>query len=86
VREFVAAVDRTLRGGAAIGLPWGTSLRAWMANLVLELGGLPAYSWTGTFLSTLPPAAVVGALIGVDWQRSRSSRSRVPWSCCRRCS
>jgi len=54
-----------------------------MSHLAMEFGDWPGYTWSGTFLATLLPAAVVGALIGVDWQRRRDSMRRVPlvvWS------
>lgn len=69
--------------GVVIGLAWATSLRAWMSHLAIEFGDWPVYTWEGTFLSILLPAAVIGALIGFDWQRNRASKSRVPgviWS------
>jgi hypothetical protein len=69
--------------GAAIGLAWATSLRAWMAHLAIEFSDWPRYTWEGTFLAVLLPAVLVGALIGLDWQRCRTLRGRVPlvaWS------
>lgn len=69
--------------GAAIGLAWASSLRAWMTHLAIEFEEWPSYTWEGTFLSVLGPTVAVGALIGFDWHRRRESKGRVPlvvWS------
>lgn len=69
--------------GAAVGLAWATSPRAWMAHVALGFGAWPRYTWEGTFLAVLLPAVLVGALIGLDRQSRRDSRGGVPlivWS------
>lgn len=65
--------------GAAIGLAWASSLRAWMTHLAIEFGDWPRYTWEGTFLSVFVPAVAAGALIGLDLQRQREEARRVPF-------
>lgn len=69
--------------GAVVALAWATSLRAWMTHLAIEFDDWPQLTWEGTFLGVLLPAVVVGALIGLDWQRRRHGRTALPgvtWS------
>ena len=47
--------------GAILGLAWGAGLRGWMAVVA---GGVPSFSWSGTFLAILLPATLVGAALG----------------------
>ncbi len=58
--------------GAVLGLAWGAGLRGWMAVVA---GGLPSFSWSGTFIAILLPATLVGAALGwAEYARRRSGR------------
>jgi hypothetical protein len=66
--------------GALLGLAWGSSLRAWMALLALQLGDNPKVTWQGTFGGVLLPAMVVGALDGrAVYAAKTSERKRWRW-------
>jgi hypothetical protein len=66
--------------GALLGLAWGSSLRAWMALLALQLGDPPKVTWQGTFAGVLLPAMVVGALGGrAVYAAKTSERKRWRW-------
>ena len=55
---------KVLGVGAFLGLAWGTSLRAWMTVLALELGDYPRFTWDGTFLMIVLPSTLMGLLLG----------------------
>ena len=66
--------------GAILGLAWGSSLRAWMALLALQLGDPQKVTWQGTFGGILLPAMVVGALDGgAVYAAKTSERKRWRW-------
>ncbi len=74
---------RAVAIGAAVGLAWALALRSWMTHLAIQFNDWPRFTWEGTFLAVLLPAAVVGALIG--WNSATgvgNSRGRrwVMWS------
>jgi len=53
----------------------GAGLRGWMAVVA---GGLPSFSWSGTFLAILLPATLVGATLG--WaEHARRTGGRGAW-------
>ena len=75
---------RAVAIGATLGLAWATSFRAWMTHLQFDFfKSWPVYTWKGTFFSVVLPAALVGALLGYDWQRRANDQPRLPlavWS------
>jgi len=66
----------TMLVGAALGLTWGASLRAWMTTLALYFGDRPEMSWEGTFLATLLPATSMGALLGGAYYAPQAKDSK----------
>lgn len=56
----VSLVKGTLLG-ATLGLAWGAGLRGWMAVVA---GGIPNFTWAGTFGAILLPSTVVGTALG----------------------
>ena len=66
--------------GTLLGFAWGSSLRAWMALLALQLGDPQKVTWQGTFVGVLLPAMVVGALGGrAVYAAKTSERKRWRW-------
>jgi hypothetical protein len=45
-----AAATKHVAAGTFLGLTWGSSLRAWMVLLALQLGESPNVTWKGTFV------------------------------------
>lgn len=73
-------VSRKIVAGTFLGLVWGASLRAWMVTLALQLGDRPVFTWQGTFVGILLPAALVGALTGRAIAIAETSgRGTAPW-------
>jgi hypothetical protein len=64
--------------GAILGLAWGAGLRGWMAVVA---GGLPSFSWSGTFIAILLPATLVGAALGwAEYARRMGGRGAWRWT------
>lgn len=66
-RGHASGVGVALLYGGSVGLAWGLALRSWMTHLAIQFSDWPRFTWKGTFLAVLLPAAVVGAVIGWDW-------------------
>lgn len=76
-----AAASKHVAAGAFLGLTWGSSLRAWMVLLALQLGENPNVTWKGTFAGVLLPAMLVGALDGsAVYAAKTSERKRWRWA------
>jgi hypothetical protein len=64
--------------GAVLGLAWGAGLRGWMAVVA---GGLPSFSWSGTFIAILLPATLVGAALGwAEYARRTGGQRAWRWT------
>jgi hypothetical protein len=55
---------RPVLSGAAVGLGWGISMRAWMRFISAN----PEFSWSGTIF-ILGASVICGAILGLAWHR-----------------